>query len=147
MNDEPSGICEIAYFMYTIAIIASTQPAKNTKIYRSQIGFEIDTSRLRVRSVTTLLTRFLSCSISPDFLIVSPTTQLWRRRGESTYTSYSFTISALDGVSGESHAPAALYPRGKDPRYPLYRRLGGPQSPSGNQRVEEKSFASAGDRT
>jgi hypothetical protein len=25
------------------------------------------------------------------------------------------------GVSGQHHAPAALYPRGKDPRYPLYR--------------------------
>jgi hypothetical protein len=28
------------------------------------------------------------------------------------------------GVSGQRHAPAALYPRGNDPRYPLYRRLG-----------------------
>jgi hypothetical protein len=36
------------------------------------------------------------------------------------------------GVSGQRHAPAALYPRGKDPRYPLYRRLGGPQSRSGH---------------
>jgi hypothetical protein len=45
------------------------------------------------------------------------------------------------GVNGQHHAPAALYPRGKDPRYALYRRLGGPQ------RLEEKSFASAGDRT
>jgi hypothetical protein len=35
------------------------------------------------------------------------------------------------GVSGQHHAPAALYPRGKDPRYPLDRRLGGPQSRSG----------------
>jgi hypothetical protein len=47
------------------------------------------------------------------------------------------------GVSGQHHAPAVLYPRGKDPRYPLYRRLGGPQT----QRLEEKSFAPAGDRT
>jgi hypothetical protein len=31
------------------------------------------------------------------------------------------------GVSGQLHAPAALYPRGKDPRYPLDRRLFGPQ--------------------
>jgi hypothetical protein len=30
------------------------------------------------------------------------------------------------GVSGQRHSPAALYPRGKDPRYPLDRRLGGP---------------------
>jgi hypothetical protein len=28
------------------------------------------------------------------------------------------------GVSGQFHVPAALYPRGKDPRYPLDRRLG-----------------------
>jgi hypothetical protein len=30
-------------------------------------------------------------------------------------------------VSGQLHAPAAL-PPGKSPRYPFYRRLGGPQS-------------------
>jgi hypothetical protein len=35
------------------------------------------------------------------------------------------------GVSGQRHAPAALYPRRKDPRYPLVKRLGGPQSRSG----------------
>jgi hypothetical protein len=29
------------------------------------------------------------------------------------------------GVSGHRHDPTALYPRGKDPRYPLDRRLGG----------------------
>jgi hypothetical protein len=33
-------------------------------------------------------------------------------------------------VSGQLHAPAAL-PPGKRPRYPFYRRLGGPQSRSG----------------
>jgi hypothetical protein len=37
------------------------------------------------------------------------------------------------GVSGQHHALAALYPRGKDPRYPLYRRLGEPQSQSGRR--------------
>jgi hypothetical protein len=37
------------------------------------------------------------------------------------------------GVSGQRHATAALYPRGKDPRYPMYRRLGGPQSRSGHR--------------
>ena len=35
----------------------------------------------------------------------------------------------LEGVGGQRHAPAAL-PPGKT-WYPLYRRLGGPQSPSG----------------
>jgi hypothetical protein len=37
------------------------------------------------------------------------------------------------GVSGQHHAPAALYPRGKDPRYPVDKRLGGPQSRSGRR--------------
>ena len=37
------------------------------------------------------------------------------------------------GVRGQRHAPAALYPRGKT-RYPLYRRLGGPQGRSGQVR-------------
>jgi hypothetical protein len=33
--------------------------------------------------------------------------------GEKRYSSYSLLTSALDGVSGQRHAPAALYPRGK----------------------------------
>ena len=42
---------------------------------------------------------------------------------------YSFLTTALEGVRGQRHAPAAFYP-GKT-RYPLYRRLGGPQGRSG----------------
>jgi hypothetical protein len=38
----------------------------------------------------------------------SPTIHLWRRRGERMYNSYSFTTSALDGVSGKRHVPAGL---------------------------------------
>jgi hypothetical protein len=45
------------------------------------------------------------------------------------------------GVSGLRHALAVLYPLGKNPQYPLDRRLGGPQ------RLEEKSSASVGDLT
>jgi hypothetical protein len=37
------------------------------------------------------------------------------------------------GVGGQLHAPAALPPE-KRPRYPLYRRLGGPQGRSGRMR-------------
>jgi hypothetical protein len=40
--------------------------------------------------------------------------------------------SGLNGVGGQRHAPAALTP-GKT-RYPLYRRLGGPQGLSGRVR-------------
>ena len=41
------------------------------------------------------------------------------------YSSTLPSTSALDGVGGQRHAPAAL-PPGKT-RYPLYRSLGGPQ--------------------
>jgi hypothetical protein len=37
------------------------------------------------------------------------------------------------GVNGQRQASATLYPRGKDPRYPQYRRLGGPQIRSGHR--------------
>jgi len=45
------------------------------------------------------------------------------------YCSTLSLTSALDGVGGQRHAPAAL-PPGKT-RYPLYRRLGGPHGQSG----------------
>jgi hypothetical protein len=55
------------------------------------------------------------------------------------YSSYSLMTSVFDGASDQRHVPAALYPRGKDQRYPLYRKLGGPQSWPGH-RLEEKLF-------
>jgi hypothetical protein len=50
-------------------------------------------------------------------------------------------------VSGQRHAPAALYPRGQDPRYPLSKRAGWDPEPVWTERLEEKSSASVGDRT
>jgi len=41
-------------------------------------------------------------------------------------------------ASGQLHKPAAL-PQGKSPRYPLNRRLGGIQSPSGRGDEEKNS--------
>jgi hypothetical protein len=41
--------------------------------------------------------------------------------GERKYGSYSFLTLVLNGVSGQRHAPAALYPWVKDPNYPLVR--------------------------
>ena len=52
--------------------------------------------------------------------------------GELKYGSTLPLTSAIDGVGGQPHAPAALSP-GKT-RYPLYRRLGGPQGRSGRVR-------------
>jgi hypothetical protein len=53
-------------------------------------------------------------------------------RGGLEIQLYSFLTSALEGVGGQHHALTAL-PPGKT-RYPLYRRLGGPQGRSGHVR-------------
>jgi len=50
-------------------------------------------------------------------------------QGKYRYSPTLSLTSALDGVGGQCHALAAL-PPGKT-RYPLYRRLGGPQGWSG----------------
>jgi len=54
-------------------------------------------------------------------------------RGERRYSSTLSLTSTLDGVGGQHHSPAALRP-GKKTRYPLYRRVGGPQCRSGRVR-------------
>jgi hypothetical protein len=48
----------------------------------------------------------------------------WRRLGGEEYSSYSFSTSALDGVSGQRHAPAALLPLGKGPPVPIGKEAG-----------------------
>jgi hypothetical protein len=51
------------------------------------------------------------------------------------------------GVSGQRHAPAALLPPGKGPPVPIVQEGGWAPEPVWIQRIEEKSFAPAGDRT
>jgi hypothetical protein len=51
------------------------------------------------------------------------------------------------GVSGQRHVPAALYPRRKDPPVTIVQEAGWAPEPVWTQRLEEKSFATAGDRT
>jgi hypothetical protein len=69
----------------------------------------------------------------PAFLIFMSEAKLshysqWRRkREEELDPAHSWSRHKM-GVSGQRHAPAALYARGKDPRYPLNRKLGEPQS-------------------
>jgi hypothetical protein len=46
---------------------------------------------------------------------------------ERMYSSYSFTTSSLDGGEWSASLPGRALPPGKDPWYPFYRRLGGPQ--------------------
>jgi hypothetical protein len=49
------------------------------------------------------------------FLKSCPTTRHAGAWGERRYSSYSFLTSALDGVSGQRHAPAAFYPGERTP--------------------------------
>jgi hypothetical protein len=51
---------------------------------------------------------------------------------EKSRQLYSFLTSALEGVGGQHHTPAALPPG--NTRYPLYRRLVGPQDRCGRVR-------------
>jgi hypothetical protein len=51
------------------------------------------------------------------------------------------------GVSGQLHAPAALLPPGKGPPVPIVQEAGWAPEPVWKQRIEENSFAPAGDRT
>ena len=53
-------------------------------------------------------------------------------KGELRYSSTLSLISALDGVGGQRHVPAALPPR--KTRLTLYRRMDGPQGRSGQVR-------------
>jgi hypothetical protein len=51
------------------------------------------------------------------------------------------------GVSGQHHAPAALLPPGKGPPVPIGQEAGWAPEPVWTQRLEEKYFAPAGNRT
>jgi hypothetical protein len=51
---------------------------------------------------------------------------------EKSYSSYSFLTSAMDGGEWSASRRGRDLAQGRDPRYPLYRRLSGPQSRSGH---------------
>jgi hypothetical protein len=61
--------------------------------------------------------------------------------GERSYSSYTFLTSALDGGEWWASRPGRALPRGKDPRNPLDRRLGGPQSRSGRRSIGKAVIA------
>jgi hypothetical protein len=53
--------------------------------------------------------------------------------GKRRYSSYSFSTSALDRCEWSASRTGRVLPRRKNPRYALYRRLGGPQNRSGHR--------------
>jgi hypothetical protein len=62
-------------------------------------------------------------------------------------SSYSFTTSALDGDEWSASSPGHALVPGKGPTVPIVQEAAWAPEPVWTQRIEEKSFASAGDRT
>jgi len=76
----------------------------------------------KVFSVDRLRKTYHFCKVKGKVL---PRTDRIGPEAEKRYSSTLSLSSALYGVRGQRHAPAALSP--ETTRYPLYRRLGGPQ--------------------
>jgi hypothetical protein len=63
-------------------------------------------------------------------------------KGERMYNSYSFLISALDGGEWSASRPGRALPP-----VPIVQEAGWASEPVWTQRLQEKSFTSAGDQT
>jgi hypothetical protein len=70
----------------------------------------------------------------------SPTTHLWRHRGERKYSSYPFLTSALDSGEWSVSRPGRAVVLGRGPLVPTVQRLGGVPELVWTQRLQEKSF-------
>jgi hypothetical protein len=107
----------------------------------------------------TVLTRmFRLCSIEREMafqcayrgngiFFSSPSTRHGGAWGERKYSSYSFTTSALDGGEWSASRPGRALRPGKEPQVPIEQESGWAPEPVWTQRLEENSFAPAGDRT
>jgi hypothetical protein len=71
----------------------------------------------------------------------------WRSLEERMYSSYSFTTSALDEGEWSESPPGRALPPEKGPPVFIVQVAGWTSEPVWTQRIEEKSFAPAGDRT
>jgi hypothetical protein len=68
-------------------------------------------------------------------------------RGKRMYSSYSFMTSALDGAKWSASRLGRGLPPEKGPMVPIVQEAGWIPESVWAQRLEEKSSASAGDRT
>jgi hypothetical protein len=71
----------------------------------------------------------------------------WRYLGERKYSSYSFLTSALNGDVWSESRPGRALPPGTGPPVPIGQEAGWAPEPVRTQRLEEKSFVCAGNRT
>jgi hypothetical protein len=65
---------------------------------------------------------------------------------QKKYSSYSFMTSTLDGGEWSVSHPGHALPPGKGPPVPIVQEDGWAPEPVWTQRLQEKSFAPAGDR-
>jgi hypothetical protein len=63
-----------------------------------------------------------------------------RRLGNRSYSSYSFTTSALDGGEWSASRPGRALPSGKGPPVSIVQEAGWAPEPVWTQRLEAKSF-------
>jgi hypothetical protein len=70
-----------------------------------------------------------------------------RRRLAKKYSFYSLSTSAVDGGEWSASRPGRILTPGKGPPVPVVQEAGWAPEPVWTQRLEEKSFATAGDRT
>jgi hypothetical protein len=92
---------------------------------------------LDIRVTVLLPVRKIEGKVVPglNYLSIMP----WRSIEEWWYSSTILDLGGRWGW-GFSFRPLPFYPRGKSLRYPLDRRLGGPQSRSGQRGEEKKSY-------
>jgi hypothetical protein len=122
------------WLTYPIAIYSACERMLNLAVH-SLNATDTTTTLLKKLFVFSLNVSKNICSISKKAKKKqsSPATRPDGAWGERRYSSYSFLTSALDGDEWSASFPGRALPRGKDPRYPLYRRLDGPQSRSGHR--------------
>jgi hypothetical protein len=68
-------------------------------------------------------------------------------KGEKMYSSYSFLTSALDCSEWSASRLSRVLPSGKETPVPIVQEAGWAPEPVWTQRLEEKSFVYARDRT
>jgi hypothetical protein len=94
---------------------------------------------------------FLRDSVALDYEVKKKAKQSrytpWRRLGERRFSSYSFTTSALDRCEWSASRPGRAFLPGKGPPVPIVQEAGWASEPVWTQRIGEKSFAPARDRT
>jgi hypothetical protein len=84
------------------------------------------------------LTSIKPVQVSMGICKSSPATRHGGAWGERTYSSYSFSTSALDGGEWSASRPVRALPPGKGPPVPIVQEAGWAPEPVWTQRLEEK---------